>query len=375
MSTSVASKENLFNNKSRKELEESSFLNKSLILQFFDSVFPTFELFEFKSNSIDKSFTNTKIGSFKLKTTYCDKQIQWEVLLDDDSSNPPDFITAENEESFIKYSQLENIKNWPTLIELQPITFKNLLLEILQRFKLHQDTIIANVSSTLIQFEYSMFREIPGVEYVYIDGMSPKVKVQLPVDIDFNRNEILQQLDLSSSIGNESLGKLSIIYSLESQKNPDISINLTPQLKNLIPIFNLPMWLPDSCLIEYLPNVTSSLQKQLNNIILKRKFYNALQVEFPILVELDNLNYSRIASFLTIKNYCCLITISTSNQFPNDAPSVSLNSVMQMRNGTAVHSTINKVNWNSDWDPTDMAKNLRNQIGSLLTEFSKICSN
>ncbi|CAI5952779.1 unnamed protein product [Closterium sp. NIES-65] len=162
---------------------------------------------------------------------------------------------------------------------------------------------------------------------------------------------------------------------------PQLKLGGPPLLLSLLgfPETKLPAWTDTMCTVAYLPELAAFIHQRLDSAVSSMQsradFISALPVVFGQPLETDTQLFSHTTLFVTANSCMCLVRISLPPSFPQQQPSITLQSIHHFtaHNRPVSSEPISSFPWSPRWSPAQMAQRLSSFLEDETVAFKRFC--
>lgn len=286
-----------------------------------------------------RSSNNNLSDQFTLVLPYAGKSLRWEVLFD--SSAPwfaPDFrfddegFLANTDDDF--FNQLvPSLVNWD---DTDPRALSKVISELMSAYRLHQCKLLSEDENSRAYFEYTALlgdATISDDDLEILVGTGSNVNFMIRLNVDTTQLPLLYGDSIQENPGGEC-ALLLVRY-----PNPSgAELIMSPLVLRAVGNITLPAMHQSGVLMDYVPMVTTLLNKKISTVVtnekLKRELLSHMIVKYEgAILEHD----ANSASFLfEVKSFHWILHVDLVPQFPEKSPTLTLRSVYHCTNGRPI---------------------------------------
>ncbi|XP_046579861.1 BRISC and BRCA1-A complex member 2-like [Haliotis rubra] len=317
---------------------------------------------------------------FKLIVPYAGQSITWEVLFDcNHPKDPPDFIFGPDDDEFCpNLEDLQCLHDWDyddsrSLLEM--------VSELLEKYRLHQQTLIEKSSRLSFDFSSLMLQEEITPTDVEImlskneHGKMGSVKFLVKLSIDFSKIPAYLTKD------NPGEDSAMLLLSLPSPESSRVTpqLFLSPKVEHALggsSSLRIPNFVSGTPLGDYVHKVCQLLKNKVDIVIQghdKKKEYLAsfLSLYGRSVLEYDMENFNKMSYLFEWNDFFFVIIIEMPLFFPKEQPVFTFQSIYHEHKGKPYTESYHDYPYSPRWSGTEMAERARSFILDTVGVFQR----
>jgi len=265
-------------------------------------------------------------------------------------------------DSWLSLDQVQSIRDWAPA---KPEALLNIVVELIEHFKIHQSTLIKSRGSQAIQFEWSMIHETSGLEPLYVPATAQK-----PSEVHF----LIPLMGLSSDAGLEPL-KLFVRFFPEAVRGPEtrFSYTLGSNWEIMLMGAKMPVWAHETSIVPYLESVKNMAKTLSQERLNRKKLLQTLSETLGVnSLEHDAYNYQKISFAFDVHSWNLFVHFSIPVDFPAKQPTIILHSMRELKRNFKPYERVeNDYPYSPRWGISEFCTRIKAWLIEVSLDFKK----